>query len=377
MRSFPHLLLWCVLCGVAPSFASSQIYRYTDDSGTLTFTNELYSIPERYRGNAVPLYTEITSTVGTVTPVPPEPQPEPTPRIVIVSSDYRMGEHDSRTDAIRIAIESAKRQALEQVATYLESVTEIRNLDITRDELRSYTAGSLIVLNQETSTRMEDGAVVVHVDLTAQVDRHEAVQAITALRENESAEQELVSLRTETDRLRRQLDAANQALATAQSPEQIQALLDERRHLLDRMQADALRSESRTAGIYAGQTLYSYPMIGGLMFQPRSLPPNHALPGPVGPPAAGPPSPQPGDFPSAAAQTRLREAIALPAPPVIPTFPQIQPLGVPHGALTQTPTLSPPSQAPRPARPAFPQIQPLGVPHGSLSLTPSPGHQGR
>lgn len=43
-----------------------------------------------------------------------------------------------------------------------------------------------------------------------------------------------------------------------------------------------------------------------------------------------------------------------------PTFPQIQPQGVPHGSLSPTP---PP--------PAFPQIQPLGVPHGSLSQNPA------
>src|SRR5215475_6382944 len=135
-----------------------------------------------------------------------------------------MGDHDTRTDATRLAIETAKRDALEQVATYLESVTEVKNLDVTRDEIRTYTAGIVTVLNQQTSTRIEGGDIVIHVDLTAQVDQHEVIQAITALRENESTKQELVSLRAETDQLRQQLDAANQALAAANTPEQVQKL---------------------------------------------------------------------------------------------------------------------------------------------------------
>jgi hypothetical protein len=174
----------------------------------------------------------------------------------------------------------------------------------------------------------------------------------------------LASLRIETDRLRRQLDAANHALATAQSQEQIQALQAERQHLLNRLHASSMVAESRTTGIYAGQTIPA--MIGGLIFQP-TVPPTHILGVDQGPRAGSPPSPQPGDFPSAASQNRLKEAITLPTQPLIPAFPQIQPLGVLHGSLTQTPsTVTVPS-----AKPAFPQIQPLGVPHGSLTQIPS------
>ena len=157
-----------------------------------------------------------------------------------------MGNHDTRIDATRIAIDDAKRQALEQVATYLESTTEVKNLEVSRDEIRTYTAGIVTVLNQQTTTRLEDGEIVIHVDLTAQVDEHEVIQALASLRENQSAKQELVSLRTEADQLRQQLDAANQALAIADSPQQVQALTLERQHLLNRRQADARIAQAKT-----------------------------------------------------------------------------------------------------------------------------------
>jgi len=357
MRSFAVVVLLSVVFIPQSAFATSQIYRYTDESGTLNFTNDLQSIPEPYRQRAVPLYMDMTSTAGAVAPAPaaPQAQVQPAIRVVTVSSDYRMGAHDTPTTAVRMAIQSAKRQALEQVATYLESVTEIRNLDVTRDELRAYSAGSITVLDQQTSTRTDNGATVIHVDLTAQVDRNEAVQAIMALRENDSAKQELIALRAESDQLRQQLDAANQALATAQSQEQIQALLTERRRVLDQMQADLTAAEARTAGISGGQGFYGYPWIGGLLFQPQPPHPHTGLGGHHRPYSTPPASPPVGGFPSTGAP---------PMAPLSPTLPT-QSLAVPNDSLAHTRLPAPPMQPTAP-----PLLQPM-APHGPL--TPTPG----
>ena len=73
-------------------------------------------------------------------------------RVVNAQGEHRMGDRDTREDAIRLATEAAKRNALEQVATYLESVTVVSDMDVTRDEIRTYTAGLVIVLNQQRST---------------------------------------------------------------------------------------------------------------------------------------------------------------------------------------------------------------------------------
>lgn len=380
MRMSPPLFLSMVLASAPPLFAASQIYRYTDDTGTINFTTELRSIPEAYRRHAVPLYMDITSAAGAVTP---HAQPVPASKVT-VSSDYRMGAHDSRSDAIRMAVESAKRQALEQAATYLETVTEVKHFELTRDELRSYSAGSLTVLDQQTSTRNEDGAHVIHVDLTAQVDREEVIAAIKALREHESVRSELIALRAETDQLRQQLDAATRALALAPSREQIEALIAERQKVLDQMQAQALVSQAWISWLHAAQGSMVPPLIGGLIFQAQQLHPSNrhlgtlqqaVMPQPPVPPASSPAGTTAAQPHEGTSIQRLHSALATPslpsplaAPLLQPTFPQIQPLGVPHGSLTQTPSLSAPLQSAPPAQPTFPQLQPLGVPHGSLSL---------
>jgi len=289
---------------ISLSSAGTPISSYKDDSGIQTFTTDLGSIPEQYRNRVVPLHLENSPTP----PVVPAAQRPPSGniRVVTASGEYRMGDHDTRNDAVRLAVESAQREALEQVATYLESVTEINNMDVTRDDIRTCTAGIVMVLDQKITTRLEGETVVIRADLTAQVDPDEVAQAIAALRENESAKTELASLRSETDQLRLQLDAANQALATAVSPEQILALTQERQDLLNQLQANALVSQAWTDWVYVTPVVYPYPWIGlqqvnGLLIQAhRTYPRNRHLPivqqvittqsGTVAPPPPGVPS---------------------------------------------------------------------------------------
>ena len=133
MLFFAPMLMLSFVFAVSNSFASSQIYTYRDDSGTPNFTTELDSIPEKYRDRVVPFEPDTSSPAGAE---PPSSLPAAV-RVVTAIGEYRMGDHDTRADAVRLAIEAAKRQALEQVATYLESVTEVKNMDVTRDDIRT------------------------------------------------------------------------------------------------------------------------------------------------------------------------------------------------------------------------------------------------
>src|SRR3989442_485472 len=172
-------------------------------------------LPERWRPFAFLLLASLSLSSVFVEPAAADM------RTVTADGEYRMGPRDTREDSVRLATEAAKRHALEQVATYLESVTVVTNLDVTSDEIRTYTAGLILVLDQQISTRLDGDTVVIRVDLTAQVDPDEVVQAIAALRQNEDARRELPSLKPEGDQLHQQLEAANQALPTAPSPAQV------------------------------------------------------------------------------------------------------------------------------------------------------------
>lgn len=384
MLFFGQMLILSFVFVVSHSFAASQIYTYRDDSGTSNFTTELDSIPEKYRSRVVPLDSDTSSPIEAVAPSPPPVAV----RVVTASGEYRMGDHDTRADAVRLAIEAAKRQALEQVATYLESVTEVKNLDVTRDEIRTYTAGIVMVLNQEVSTRLEGETVVIHADLTAQVDPNEVAQAITALRENESAKNELVALRTEVDQLHQQLDATNQALTTAVSPDQVQTLNQQRQDLLNQLQTNALISQAWTDWVYVRPIIYPYPWIGvqqvhGLLLQAGQLRPQNRhlrvlqqvvtaqagtmpaapVPGlsPPLPPRASllvpPPTPQHLTPPTHLNQSLGSSPSITPGPqhfstPLPPTLQQVHP---PHFAQPNPPVLRAPYSAPYSSQQMNPQ----------------------
>jgi hypothetical protein len=378
MHLSARLIAFFLLAAAVQASAGSQIYRYKDDSGTVNFTNELYSIPEKYRGDAIALMPEASSPVE-------RPKGPPTIRTVTATAEYRLGDHDTRLDATRMAVEAAKRQALEQVATYLESVTEVQNFDLTRDEIRTYTAGIVTVLNQRTSTRLEDGAIVVRVDLTAQADQDEVILAINALRDNESATRELASLRTETDQLRQRLDAANQALTAATTAEQVQALTLQRQQVLNQMQSDALVAQA-LAG-YAYVTPAKVHQINELLHRARQLHPSNphlaaveangradvspsaAQVPPPGGQLGGPFLPPASQSPLAAPLPPSPLATPLPQSPLATPLPQ-SPLATP---LPQSPLATPLPQSPLATPlPQSPLSKPLGPSPLAAPLGPSP-----
>lgn len=167
-------------------------------------------------------------------------------RIVNAQGEHRMGDRDTREDAIRLAAEAAKRNALEQVAVYLESVTVVSDMEVTKDEIRTYAAGLVIVLTQQVTTTLDGDVVVIGVNLLAQMDTDEVAQAITALRESEDARAQLVALRRENEQLQNELNVANQTLGGASTPERIQEAAHKRKEILDRVQSNAMVSQAWT-----------------------------------------------------------------------------------------------------------------------------------
>ena len=278
-------------------------------------------------------------------------------RTVTASGEYRVGDRDTRKDGISLATEAAKKNALEQVATYLESVTEVKDLNVTRDEIRTYTAGMVLVINQQVNFRYEGQTLVIHVDLTAQIDPAEVAQAIAALRQNQDAQRELTALRAEVDQLQQQVDATNQALATAASPDRVQALIQQRQQLFDQVQSDALLSQAWTDWALVTPTVGVTPWVGlwqvrGLVAQAARLTPR---------------SPHIQVVQQVINQTAVPPGMPA-SPPMSPQQPRTQqPASPAHGG--QPPSMN--GAMPAPHQPPLARVVPSPSPH---SLPPSLRH---
>ncbi len=404
LTSSALFVLWLTAPFITASlgFASTSIYTYTDDAGVQTFTNDFDSIPEKYRHQLTKREFEAPATA----PLPAATEPPARSadvRTVTAGGEYRMGDHDTRTDAVRLAVEAAKKDALEQVATYLESITEVRNLEVTRDDIRSYTAGIVKVLDERITTRLEDETVVIRADLTAEIDPHEVAQAIAALRENESARNELMALRAETDQLQQQLEAANRALALAASPDEVQQLTQQRDDLLNQIQANAFVSQAWTSWTYPTLGFSSYPWIGiggvnGLLVQAQRLYPRHrhlplaqqtmtAMPGtpPAVPPGTAPPPPRhsllvpsaphvpthhaPPVLNTQGQTAKVGDVVVMPTPRSVPPTPQYRPQPPPYQLH--------PNHFWRPSPPNIPTAPPIPPQISSVPPQHYGGHGGR
>jgi tetratricopeptide (TPR) repeat protein len=170
-------------------------------------------------------------------------------RMITAAGEYRMGDNDTKTDAKRLALLDAKRLALEQVGTYLEGVTEVKNLSVTKDEIRSYTAGIVEVTEQATRTELEGETTVVRVDVTVKVDTAVVARQIGELRKNELAREELVRAKTEADLLRKELEERNKQLALLKGGA-AEAAVQQRQQIIAR--ADANELLARTWQVPAG-----------------------------------------------------------------------------------------------------------------------------
>lgn len=170
-------------------------------------------------------------------------------RTLTATGEYRMGDNDTKTDAKRLALLDAKRLALEQVGTYLEGVTEVKNLRVTKDEIRSYTAGIVEVVEQAARTTLEGETTLVRVDVTVKVDTAIVTKQLSELRKNELAKEELLRARAEADLLRKELEDKNRQLVTLKGGA-AEAAVQQRQQVLAK--ADANELLARTWQLPAG-----------------------------------------------------------------------------------------------------------------------------
>jgi len=127
-------------------------------------------------------------------------------KIIEADSSYVMGDNDSKIDARRIAIQEAKRKALEMAGTYLESLTEVKDMALSKDEVKAYTAG--VVETEIVSEEMRGTAKnpEIFVKARCKIDTDVLVDQINNLRKNEELKEQLSAALKENDSLKKERD---------------------------------------------------------------------------------------------------------------------------------------------------------------------------
>jgi len=156
-------------------------------------------------------------------------------KTITATGEYRMGDNDTRIIAKQLALQDAKRLALERVGTYLESVTEVKSFGVARDELNAYTAGIVEVTELSTKDVLEGITHIIRVEVTAKIDTSVVARQIDALRKNERAKAELMKVREDRDQLRQEVETKTRELASLKSRDEAATIAKQRQQLIVRV----------------------------------------------------------------------------------------------------------------------------------------------
>ncbi len=124
---------------------------------------------------------------------------------------YQASEDDSRNSSRVIALREVKRLLLEELGTYLESRTEVKNFQMTLDQITTLTAG---IVQTEILEEKWDGRVYwLKSKITADPDK--VAQSINELRKDRDRTKELEAIRNKSDALLKENERLRNELASA------------------------------------------------------------------------------------------------------------------------------------------------------------------
>ena len=124
---------------------------------------------------------------------------------------YQASEYDSKVSCRALALEQVKRLLLEELGTYLESDTEVKNFQLTKDQIIILTAG---IVRTEIIEEKWDGKTY---SLKAKIiaDPNDVASSIEKLRQDRQKTREMEEMRQRADeelkeieRLRKELEIA-------------------------------------------------------------------------------------------------------------------------------------------------------------------------
>jgi len=104
---------------------------------------------------------------------------------------YILGDRDSKEDARQRCLLETKRKILEQAGVYIESASEVKNFELTKDTITSFAAAVMHVKDSKENFGFENGHMTLMLTIKADVDLEEVHKQLAAgVRDNVAAQKE-------------------------------------------------------------------------------------------------------------------------------------------------------------------------------------------
>jgi outer membrane protein assembly factor BamE (lipoprotein component of BamABCDE complex) len=144
-----------------------------------------------------------------------------------VAHTYLIGDNDSRNDARRLCLLEAKRKLLEEAGTYIEASSEVKNLELTKDQITSYSAAILRFETVQESMDFKNGQNALTLTVKADIDTDEVNKRLATLASDRALQKQVEEQQKQLRQHEEAIKRLNAKLAVA-TPDQTKGLLEER-----------------------------------------------------------------------------------------------------------------------------------------------------
>jgi uncharacterized protein len=128
---------------------------------------------------------------------------------------YILGDHDSKDDARQRCLLETKRKILEQAGVYIESASEVKDLQLTKDKITSFAAAVMQVKDTKEEVGFQQGHMTLTLTLKADVDLAEVRKQPAVRHVDASVRDDVAAQKERLKFLESQLEAMQQQMQQA------------------------------------------------------------------------------------------------------------------------------------------------------------------
>jgi hypothetical protein len=136
-------------------------------------------------------------------------------KTITATHTYIMGDNDSRNDARQLCFLEAKRKVLERAGSFIQTSTEVRNFQLTKDQISSYSAAVLSVEITKEDFGFSNGHNTLTLTVKADVDVDDVQKRLAAIVADKSLQERITAQQQQIQQLEQQVQTLNSRLSVA------------------------------------------------------------------------------------------------------------------------------------------------------------------
>ena len=171
-------------------------------------------------------------------------------RSLLKEYTYQASELDSKTSCRAIAIEQVKRELLEEMGTYVESTTVVKDYAIEKDEIRTISAG--VVQTKVLDEKWDGREYWLKAEVSADPD--EVAASIARVRSDTKLADELAETKQEKENALKEVERLKQELTNNQADQEKLAQYNQAVNQLQASDSFEQGTAMAVAGDYEGAT---------------------------------------------------------------------------------------------------------------------------